>query len=152
MERTELHRILDGLTPGRALDLACGRGETAMHLARRGWDVIAVDRDSAALATIQEHPRLLKRAMDLELESIEPFGVFDLIVAWRYYQPDLFAAIRAQLAPGGVFATATKTSGRFAAQLPDLRAQFSDWAVLSASESNGFAALLVQKPTLRSVK
>lgn len=31
------------LAPGRALDLACGEGRNAIWLARRGWDVTALD-------------------------------------------------------------------------------------------------------------
>ncbi len=139
-----LYRVLEGLSPGRALDLACGRGESALYLAERGWDVVAVDRDAAALAQIPAHPRLSKRQMDLEHDSIEAFGSFELIVAWRYYQASLFPAIRKQLKPGGIFATATKMTGRFAASLDELRAQFSDGEVLSQDEQNGFAILIVR--------
>ena len=32
-----------GLTPGRALDVACGEGRNAIWLARQGWDVVAYD-------------------------------------------------------------------------------------------------------------
>lgn len=38
------------LPPGRALDLACGEGRNAIWLARRGWQVTAVDISSVALA------------------------------------------------------------------------------------------------------
>ncbi len=34
---------VSGLTPGRALDLACGEGRNAVWLARQGWDVVGVD-------------------------------------------------------------------------------------------------------------
>lgn len=43
-------RELAGLTPGRAVDLACGEGRNALWLAGRGWDVIAVDFSAVALA------------------------------------------------------------------------------------------------------
>lgn len=37
------------LTPGRAVDLACGEGRNAIWLASRGWDVTAVDFSRVAL-------------------------------------------------------------------------------------------------------
>ena len=37
------------LSPGRALDLACGEGRNALWLSARGWTVLAVDFSIAAL-------------------------------------------------------------------------------------------------------
>lgn len=46
-----LDREQEGRTPplGRALDLGCGTGDHAVELARRGWDVTAVDLVPRAL-------------------------------------------------------------------------------------------------------
>ncbi len=38
------------LPPGRALDVGCGEGADAIWLARRGWDVTALDVSAIALA------------------------------------------------------------------------------------------------------
>jgi 2-polyprenyl-3-methyl-5-hydroxy-6-metoxy-1,4-benzoquinol methylase len=46
---------LDGLPPGRALDLACGAGRHAVWLAERGWRVTAVDFSAEAIAQAREH-------------------------------------------------------------------------------------------------
>ncbi|MGB0102422.1 MAG: class I SAM-dependent methyltransferase [Nocardioides sp.] len=40
---------LAGLAPGRALDLAAGEGRNAIWLARRGWQVTAVDFSQVAI-------------------------------------------------------------------------------------------------------
>lgn len=40
---------LSDLPPGRAVDLACGEGRNAIWLARRGWEVTAVDFAQAGL-------------------------------------------------------------------------------------------------------
>jgi 2-polyprenyl-3-methyl-5-hydroxy-6-metoxy-1,4-benzoquinol methylase len=34
---------VEGLEPGRALDVACGEGRNAVWLAERGWQVTGVD-------------------------------------------------------------------------------------------------------------
>ena len=41
-------------TPGRALDVACGEGRTAIWLAQRGWSVRAVDFSAAGIAKGRE--------------------------------------------------------------------------------------------------
>ncbi|HET7690937.1 MAG TPA: class I SAM-dependent methyltransferase [Nocardioidaceae bacterium] len=40
---------LGELTPGRAVDLACGEGRNAIWLAARGWEVTAVDFSAVAV-------------------------------------------------------------------------------------------------------
>jgi SAM-dependent methyltransferase len=45
-----LAEVAAGLPPGRALDLACGEGADAIHLAQHGWQVTAVDFAANALA------------------------------------------------------------------------------------------------------
>ena len=40
---------VDGLTPGRALDVACGEGRNAIWLAEQGWTVTGVDFSPVAL-------------------------------------------------------------------------------------------------------
>jgi SAM-dependent methyltransferase len=41
----------DAMEPGRALDIGCGSGRDAVHLAGRGWQVTAVEFVDKALAT-----------------------------------------------------------------------------------------------------
>ena len=45
---------VEGLEPGRALDLACGEGRNAVWLAEHGWRVTGVDFSDVALAKAAE--------------------------------------------------------------------------------------------------
>lgn len=52
-----LDRVLAGATAGvgrRALDVGCGKGRDAIHLAKQGWDVTAVDLEERAIAQARE--------------------------------------------------------------------------------------------------
>ena len=96
------------LTPGRALDLACGAGRHALYLAERGWQVTAVDSSQVAIEILRERARkrgieVDARIADLERGEfvIEP-ETYDLIVVTCYLQRDLFPAIKAGLSLYGV--------------------------------------------------
>lgn len=53
---------LAGLPPGRAVDLAAGEGRNAIWLARRGWEVTAVDFAQAGL----DKGRTLAAGLDID--------------------------------------------------------------------------------------
>ncbi len=50
-----LREVLASLDPGRALELGCGDGATAIWLAARGWTVTAVDVSRVALDAAAGH-------------------------------------------------------------------------------------------------
>lgn len=83
---------------GSVLDLACGLGRHARFLAARGYCVEAVDRDAAALETLQGIPNIATRCADLEAGPW-PYGgrQFAGIVVtnylWRPLLPYLMAAM-----------------------------------------------------------
>ena len=84
------------------LDLACGSGRHALWLARQGFEVVAADRDEAALSGLR-HDRIEPRCVDLEQEHW-PFEEchFDGVVVSRYlYRPHLNHLVKV-LNPGGV--------------------------------------------------
>jgi 2-polyprenyl-3-methyl-5-hydroxy-6-metoxy-1,4-benzoquinol methylase len=80
---------VEGMPPGRALDVACGAGRNAVWLAERGWAVTGVDFSDVALGNAR---RLAgERGVDVEwiqadLREWEPAGrTFD-VVAVLYLQ------------------------------------------------------------------
>jgi FolB domain-containing protein len=100
------HRPL--YAPGRALDLACGRGRNAMYLAQEGFQVEAWDRDAEALEELRSTAGSLglaaitTRLVDLEQAPEIPPASFDLIVVFYYLQRGLAPRIARALKPGGV--------------------------------------------------
>lgn len=100
------HRPL--YAPGRALDLACGRGRNSVYLAREGFQVAAWDRDAEALEELRSTAESLGLAtitmqpVDLEQAPAIPPTSFDLITVFYYLQRDLAPQIARALKPGGV--------------------------------------------------
>ena len=128
------------LSPGRALDLACGAGRHALHLAHLGWQVTAVDRSEAAIRRLRQGaaPGLAidARVADLQAQefAIEP-AAYDLICDFYYLQRDLFPAIREGVRPGGAVAAAIHLTGAFALHSGELRAYFAGWKIVYYSEA-----------------
>ena len=102
----------------RVLDLACGYGRHARLFASRGAQVVAVDRDATALATLTGIAGIETRQADLE-DGPWPFAGehFDAVVVGHYLHRPLFSHLRAALAPDGVllyetFALGNEAYGR----------------------------------------
>ncbi|TDD79862.1 class I SAM-dependent methyltransferase [Actinomadura rubrisoli] len=99
-----------GLPPGQALDVGCGEGADALWLARRGWQVTAVDisqtalrRAAAAAADVPD--RVAWARADLTVTP-PPASAFDLVTVQYFPLPRRpgHAALRGLLdavAPGG---------------------------------------------------
>ena len=126
------------LTPGKALDLACGAGRNALWLAAHGWQVTAVDGSRAAIGILRRKaPAGLQTCVaDLERGEyrIEP-GAWDLIAMCYYLQRDLFEPAKRGLVPGGTLIAIVHitepgeepTSTR--ARHGELRTYFEDWEI-----------------------
>jgi len=107
-----LPEIVGGLTGSRALDLGCGEGGDAMWLAEHGWQVVAVDVSTTALARAAEDAkeRGVLGHIDFQQHDLTqtlPDGPFDLVSAHFFHttlEMDRFAILRraaGTLAPGG---------------------------------------------------
>jgi tellurite methyltransferase len=101
-------------TPRLAVDLGCGAGRDARELLRRGWRVLAVDAEAAAIEALEaatpeaDRARLDGLVADVSALEIPPC---DLVVASVSLQllaeadyAAVFERITAALAPGGRFA------------------------------------------------
>ncbi|MEN9479620.1 MAG: hypothetical protein RLZZ298_1015 [Pseudomonadota bacterium] len=85
------------------LDLACGIGRHSRLLAERNHPVLAVDRNSLALAGLVGVSGVETRALELEGENWPLAGEnFAGIVVTNYLWRPRFADLLALLAPGGV--------------------------------------------------
>lgn len=88
---------------GRVLDLACGSGRNARWLAAQGFTVEAVDRDAAALDSMQAIGAIHTRLADLEQAAWPYAGEnFDAIVVCRYLHRPLLPLLAGSLAPGAI--------------------------------------------------
>lgn len=101
---------IEGLEPGRALDLGCGEGRNALWLAAQGWEVTAVDFSQVAV----DRGRMWAEQRGLTVDFIvadvidhrPPAAAFDLVIVFYLQLPHdevrqvLAHAVEA-LAPGG---------------------------------------------------
>jgi SAM-dependent methyltransferase len=103
----EMEHVLPRM--GRALEIACGEGQLAAWLARRGLDVTAVDISPVALDKARDlaraagHPDRIRAVLaDLD-EGLPPLEAgFDLVTCVDFYAPSVMTEARALLAPGGM--------------------------------------------------
>jgi tellurite methyltransferase len=160
------------LTPGSAIDLACGPGRNSLYLAERGWQVTAVDGSVTALDLLRRsNPSIDARLVDLEAGS-ENAGfilapeTYHLILCCYYLQRSLIPRIKSALRPGGLLimivhvAGADEPRGTPTRAYPgELRAFFPDWTILHYREGEPgeschrhAVAELVVKRTIRDAQ
>src|SRR5262245_39205641 len=82
----ELVEGKDALPKGKAIDLGCGTGDSSIHLAKHGWEVVGVDFVERALKTARaksEVARANVRWLRADVTRLREAGVgsgFDLVV------------------------------------------------------------------------
>lgn len=100
---------LAGLTPGTALDVACGEGRNGIWLAEQGWTVTGVDFSGVALeraAAMSEEHEVDVTWVRADITAWEPGAEFDLVVVAYVHLPidelaPLMGRIVSWVAPGG---------------------------------------------------
>ena len=100
---------VEGLTPGRALDLACGEGRNAIWLAEQGWAVTAVDFSDVAIAKVRriaEEREVSVEFVTADVVGFETDGSYGLVTIFYLQLIDserarVLATAADALAPGG---------------------------------------------------
>jgi SAM-dependent methyltransferase len=110
---------------GRVLEAGCGTGRATVELARRGFEVVAVEPDPAMAAVARRMTRGLDvRLCDGRFEDWDgPAQTFDLVVSaqawhWVEFEPGL-AVVRRALRAGGLLAVWWNRNGRWEGELRD---------------------------------
>ncbi|MFI2610134.1 class I SAM-dependent methyltransferase [Kitasatospora sp. NPDC018619] len=120
------------LRPGRALDLGCGVGRNAIHLAAAGFEVDAVDLSATAIARAEERAREAGTGAGLRFhrasifEAELPHPRYDLVYdsgCLHHLPPHrrvgYLALLDRVLAPGGHFAVTAFAAGAMGSERPD---------------------------------
>lgn len=155
---------------GRALDLACGPGRNALHLAALGLSVEALDISDVAIeqltaAASDADLAVDARVCDLEHERLAA-ARYDVVVLIDYLQRSLFESVPWALAPGGVVIAETVTRAhieqlgrsfdpRFVLEPGELARAFPGLTVLRSQEAvvqrsgrpRAVASLVAVRPT-----
>ncbi|MGY5127076.1 class I SAM-dependent methyltransferase [Streptomyces nigrescens] len=120
------------IAPGRALDLGCGPGRNALHLASLGFEVDAVDLSPAAVAWAEDRAREAGAEIGFhcgdafDLAGTALGGPYDLIHdsgCFHHLPPhrriSYLALLDRVLAPGGHLALTCFAAGEMGSELPD---------------------------------
>jgi 2-polyprenyl-3-methyl-5-hydroxy-6-metoxy-1,4-benzoquinol methylase len=110
----------------RALDIGCGEGDNAIHLAKHGHTVKAIDVSPSAIVKTRDRiarlPADLSEHIELSCGSVtavDIFGRYDVVVAYGLLHcfdnaetaANVAAACRSMVAPGGYLLLSVLTNG-----------------------------------------
>jgi SAM-dependent methyltransferase len=141
---------------GLALDLACGVGSNALYLARRGYEVIAVDASVVGLSYGRDRLRGSSLRVHLVAADLDDFPLpcehFTLVTVFRFLSRPLLPRIKLALRPGGmlIYQTFNVNQLRAASHMRreyllergELAQAFGEFEVLATNDAADIAAEL----------
>jgi SAM-dependent methyltransferase len=144
---TQYAHLLDGR--GLALDVACGVGHNALYLARRGYEVIAVDGSLAGLRYCREQLAATPLPVHLVAADLDQFipppERFALVLVVRYLNRPLIAHLKRALVPGGLMIYQTFNRHRllmnpdfnpdYLVEPGELNSLFADFAPIASNDA-----------------
>jgi len=137
------------MPPGRALDLACGRGRNAVFLVEQGWSVVGIDGSAAVMEGID--PRVTTRVLDLERNPL-PYenDSFDMVCIIHFLHRPQFGEARRVTRPGGAVVSAIHTTRstmnpKYTLAIGELRSFFDGWEIIVDREDQ-IAEVVARKP------
>ena len=151
---SELSTLIDGpgaLPPGRALDIGCGTGTQAVYLARRGWEVTAVDAVPRPLTRARARAQEAGVSVDWVLADVARLHRLGLAPGYTLFfdrgcfhgldeaQRGAYAAAMDGLAAPGAtllmmaFAPNRVVVAPAGLEESELTGRFADWQLVSAS-------------------
>lgn len=121
---TVLVEAIEGLKPGRALDVAMGQGRNALFLAQRGWRVTGFDVSNEGLNVARATAQEANVSLTTQQSTIEDFDYgeaqWDLIaliyVPNSAHEGPAMTRLARGLTPGGLLVIESFASDRQAAQ------------------------------------
>ena len=153
-------------TPGAvALEIGCGRGELARHLATTGWRVVAVDYAHGAIAAARAETDpvpgdvLTFAHFDIDQDNLDelPHARYDLVIfrlsyAFVQNRTLVTARLRERLRSDGAFcvitplADAVPRSKRFIAlDETEIRQLCTGWGSVERHDANGLAFVVLRE-------
>jgi 2-polyprenyl-3-methyl-5-hydroxy-6-metoxy-1,4-benzoquinol methylase len=161
------NRRLEGLSSylngGRALDIACGLGGNSFFLAKKNYQVQAVDISDIAIAYIQDQTAKRKLSIDpqkcdlTDLNKLQwSSDTFNLVVITYYLDRELLPILKRIIAENGYFFMETyfqspqnsqEISNQYKLRPQELLSTFKDWKILfyEENEQEGRQTIFCQK-------